>query len=181
MSRANRILIACLAIALCLQVGPARAQVDETALFSTSVSPDALIVLDLSGSMDWNPAGGNNIWGNSSCSGTFYSSSGSGHDTNCSRMAIAKRAIFNILDDNNNNTIDSSDETSLGVRIGYMRFYDGNDQSGNYSSGANKLSKAINTKFSLIFCNNSTSCTVSSSCSSSCSSSRRSSPPYICS
>lgn len=173
MSRANRILMACLSIALCLQVGPAwgALEEDETALFSTSVSPDALIVLDLSGSMDWNPAGGNNIWGSSSCSGTFYSSSGSGHNTNCSRIAIAKRAIFNILDDNNNNTINSSDETSIGVRIGYMRFYNGNDQSGDYSSGANKLSKAINTRFSRIFCNSSTSCTVSSSCSSSCSSS----------
>ena len=42
---------------------------------------------------------------------------------NCSRLAIAKRSISNILDDNNDGTINSTDETSLGVRLGYMRFY----------------------------------------------------------
>ncbi len=46
---------------------------------------------------------------------------------NCSRLAIAKRSVFNILDDNNDNTINSTDETSLGVRLGYMRFYDCSD------------------------------------------------------
>ena len=39
-----------------------QAVADETALFST-VAPDALIVLDLSGSMSWNPAGGTDIVG----------------------------------------------------------------------------------------------------------------------
>ena len=80
--------------------GAATPPAGEEALFTTSTAPDALILLDLSGSMAWNPAGGTNIWGNTSCSGTFYSSSGTGHTTNCSRLAIAKRAIFDILDDN---------------------------------------------------------------------------------
>ncbi|TRZ74573.1 MAG: hypothetical protein D4R93_06330, partial [Deltaproteobacteria bacterium] len=44
----------------------------EEALFTNSTQPDALIVLDLSGSMDWNPAGGNDVYGNSACSGTTF-------------------------------------------------------------------------------------------------------------
>ena len=154
-------------VGLCLWGGTSRA--DETALFTTSTAPDALIVLDLSGSMDWNPAGGSNTWGNSACNGTFYSSSGTGHTTKCSRLDIAKRAIFDILDDNGNGTINSTDETSLGVRIGYMRYYNGNDTAGDYSSGYNKLTKALGTKYSSIFCNSSSSCTTSSTCNSSCS------------
>jgi Tfp pilus tip-associated adhesin PilY1 len=150
-------------------VGAAQPAEGEEALFTTSVAPDALIVLDLSGSMDWNPAGGSNIWGNSSCSGTFYSSSGTGHTVNCSRVAIAKRAIFDILDDNDSNRIDGSDETSLGVRIGYMRFYDASsdDTGGSYSSGSNKLIRAINTKYSLIYCASNNYCDITTGSSSS--------------
>ena len=55
-----------------------------------------------------------------------------GCTNNCSRLTIAKRSIFNILDDNNDGTINSTDETSLGVRLGYMRFYNcHNDDTGN--------------------------------------------------
>ena len=151
--------------------GAATPPAGEEALFTTSTAPDALILLDLSGSMDWNPAGGDHIWGNSSCSGTFYSSSDTGHDTRCSRLAIAKRAIFDILDDNDDNTINGTDETSLGVRIGYMRYYNcsSNDTGGDYSSGCNKLIRAIDSKYSLTYCASSSSCTItdgsgSSSC-----------------
>jgi Tfp pilus tip-associated adhesin PilY1 len=148
---------------------------DETALFTNSMSPDALLLLDLSGSMEWNPAGGTNIYGNSSCSGTFYSSSGTGHTTNCSRLAIAKRAIFSILDDTGNGNIDSQDEGSLGIRMGYMRFYDCADSSAeqtgtyNYTSGCNQIPgsssssrRYIGSRYSQIYCNSNSSCTVSS-------------------
>ncbi|MDI6727740.1 MAG: PilC/PilY family type IV pilus protein [Thermodesulfovibrionales bacterium] len=121
---------------------------DETALFTT-VAPDALIVLDLSGSMDWNPAGD-----------TATSTSLPCTTSSCSRLAIAKTAIFNILDDNNDNTINSSDESSLNIRIGYMRFREGNDTSGNYTSGNIKLIWDIGSRYSRIYCNNATSCTI---------------------
>lgn len=78
---------------------------DETDLFSYMVDPDALILLDLSGSMDQDPSG-NNCW-----------------NSGCSKLAMAKNAIFAILDDNGDGTINSNDETSLRIRIGYMRFY----------------------------------------------------------
>lgn len=144
----------------------------EEALFTNSTQPDALIVLDLSGSMEWNPAGGDDVYGNSSCSGTtFYSYSGTGHTTNCSRLNIAKRSIFDLFDDNDDNTINSADETSLGVRVGYMRFYDcsSNDTGNDYTSGCIQIPgsssssrRYIGSKYSLIYCNSSTSCTVSS-------------------
>jgi Tfp pilus tip-associated adhesin PilY1 len=168
----RKIIMLLLIISLCFSgvVCHAEDDTDEAALFTSSLAPDTLLILDLSGSMDWNPEGGTNIWGSSSCIAPFYSLSGIGHTTNCSRLAIAKRAIFGILDDNGDNKITAADETSLGVRIGYMRFYNGNDQAGNYSSGANMLTKAIGVKYSNIFCGNSSSCSVTSgsSCSSGC-------------
>ncbi len=152
-------------------VGNATAPVTgEEALFTTSVAPDALLLLDLSGSMAWNPAGGGDKWGNASCSGTFYSSSGSGHTVDCSRLAIAKRSIFDILDDNDDNTINSSDEGSLGVRLGYMNFYNcgADDTGGDYTSGCIQIPgsggsrRYINSKYSQIYCNSNTSCTAGS-------------------
>jgi len=160
----KKLIIAMLVIGFFL-IGKAHADdTDEMALFSSSLAPDTLIILDLSGSMDWNPEGGSYIWGNSSCTAPFYSSSGTGHTTNCSRLAIAKRAIFGIFDDNGNNSITSADETSLGVRIGYMRFYNGNDTAGDYLTGYNRLSKAIGVRYSRIFCNSSSSCSINSQC-----------------
>ncbi|PKN50759.1 MAG: hypothetical protein CVU55_15355 [Deltaproteobacteria bacterium HGW-Deltaproteobacteria-13] len=164
----RKLIMIVLVAALCLWGGISRAEddTDEAALFTSSLAPDALLILDFSGSMDYNPAGGNDPYGNSSCSGTFYSSSSGDHTTDCRRIAIAKRAVFGILDDNGDNRITAADETSLGVRIGYMRFYNGNDQDGQYSSGANRLVKAIGQSYATIFCNTTkaTGCTISSTC-----------------
>jgi len=178
--------------------------VGEEALFTNSVAPDALIVLDLSGSMLLPPPGdelwiassatcqgsgvahyaasgaghtkacsfsaydGNSVprYSNASCTGPFYTSSQTGYTTDCRRVNIARRALFDMLDDNDDNTVNSTDETSLGVRIGYMRFTDGNDTSGDYSAGNNKLIRAIGSKYSLIYCAGNSSCTLSSTTSS---------------
>ncbi len=147
----------------------------EEALFTNSTSPDALLLLDLSGSMAWNPAGGTDIWGDASCAGPFHNSSGTGHNVDCSRLAIAKRSIFNILDDTGNGTIDSQDEGSLGIRMGYMRYYNcadsSEEQTGTYSytSGCNQIPgsssssrRYIGSKYSQIYCNSNSSCTISS-------------------
>ena len=100
---------------------------DETQIFSISVNPDALILLDLSGSMNLDPAGN---W----C-----------YTTGCSRLEMAKNAIKTILDNNGDGTIDSGDEASLRIRIGYMRFWNcqSDDTGGSYSSGCNSLANAI--------------------------------------
>lgn len=94
-----------------------------------------------------------------------------GCTNNCSRLAIAKRSVFNILDDNNDGTINSTDETSLGVRLGYMRFKDCNTDEPeggvSYTSNCNTLVKAINSSYSSIFCNNNSSCVSTSTSTSS--------------
>lgn len=180
----------------------------EEALFTNSNSPDALILLDLSGSMDWNPAGGAlcvpttsscggsgvahyatqvdgtcptgykactgsftyPTYGNTSCSGPFYTSSRTGYSTACSRLNIAKRALFNLLDDNGDNVINSADEGSLNVRLGYMRFYNcsSDETDGSYTSGCIQIPgssssrRYIGSKYSQIYCNSNLSCNLSS-------------------
>ncbi|MGQ9645247.1 MAG: pilus assembly protein [Thermodesulfobacteriota bacterium] len=92
-------------------------------LFSTNVPPDALIILDMSGSMNLNVAGAD-------------LSPPPGER----RIDIARNVIYDLLDDddsgkgsnNDGAYIDSNDERSLNVRLGYMRFrnireYDNDD------------------------------------------------------
>lgn len=119
------------------------------------------------------------------CSGPFYHSSGTGHTTNCSKLEIAKRALFQLLDYNSDNTINSSDNTGMGMRFGLMRYYNCSSAD-NYTgttpntdkpwdAGCEKISWPITqsdfttaTPFANIYCNYSscastvTSCTASS-------------------
>ena len=143
----------------------------DEATFS-SVAPDALIVLDLSSSMSWNPPGGSNgdglnnkIWGNSSCSNATNDDFCASKDTNnsncntdCSRITIAKNAIKGILDDNHDGSITSpDDDNSLGIRIGYMRFKDCGPSSAetggtySYTAGCNTLIQPIATTYATIW------------------------------
>ena len=157
------------------------------------IHPDALLILDLSGSMRWTPAGetmyisssqtcGNDVayypnsgtghtkactidssgtvpkYGNATCSGPFYRTSstisGVDYKTDCSRIAIAKKAIFNVLDDDNNSNINTADEDGLGLRFGFMRFTNCSSSSGdgsNYSSGCNQLINGLDTHYSTIW------------------------------
>jgi Tfp pilus tip-associated adhesin PilY1 len=134
--------------------------------------------------MAWNPAGDDKPYGNSNscaadttyCTGSgctlgFCGSSKTNCNINCSRLSIAKRSLFDLLDDNDDNVINGNDETSLGVRIGYMRYYDcgSDDTGGSYTSGCIQIPgssstsrRYINSKYSQIYCNSSTSCTVGS-------------------
>jgi len=101
--------------------------------------------------------------------------------TNCSKLAIAKRALFSILDDDKSGTIDALDAVSMGIRIGFMRFTNGDDTAGDYASGANQVVDVISTitggvssnnqtSYQLTYCGNSTSCasTVTSCTSGEC-------------
>ena len=76
------------------------------------MEPDVLILLDLSGSMSCRPSDPPSC---NAAPGTF--------PTGSTKIEIAIRAIFNILDANRDGTIDGNDETKLGIRMGYMRFY----------------------------------------------------------
>ncbi|OGP67329.1 MAG: hypothetical protein A2W27_04775 [Deltaproteobacteria bacterium RBG_16_44_11] len=139
---------------------------DEEATF-VSVAPDALFLIDFSGSMAWNPAGGDHEYGhdlsctaNTTYCGTdsdpanngFRASSVSGCSVNCSRLAILKRAMFNILDDDNTNDINNNDSISMNVRLGYMRYRNGDDMSGAYGSGNIRLVRGIGSAYQQIYC-----------------------------
>jgi Tfp pilus tip-associated adhesin PilY1 len=66
---------------------------------------------------------------------------------------IARRAIFNVLDDNGDGSINSLDDQSLGIRLGFMNFHNcsGDDSGTNYSSGCNTLKAALGTTYSAIW------------------------------
>jgi Neisseria PilC beta-propeller domain len=172
-----------------LPVSSVHGEESDESIFFNTLSPDALILLDLSGSMSWTPVGKTMFissssscdtsgpfyeesdsshskactidtgsvpkWSNTACTGPFYRSSGSGHTTNCSRLEIAKRALFTILDDTDNGIVDSQDEKNLGIRFGYMRYNycSGDDTGGSYSSGCNRLIQGIGGRYSKIYCN----------------------------
>jgi hypothetical protein len=182
---------------------------DDTALFTANVSPDVMIVLDMSGSMRWtpkgqqlytslaqcrqsitvvgkdpitgkdvservyydvpyypNPVGGNNQlcsvsdsamnmpkWGDTTCSGPFYVSSRTGYTTDCSRLAMAKRVIFDILDEDDDNTVQKKDGDLLNIRMGYMRFYNckRKEQATDYSTECNKEIFGIGTDYNVLW------------------------------
>jgi len=124
----------CFAMALCLWTGVSAFAEDDTGepaeevLFSSSTSPDVLLLLDLSGSMEWNAAGG------------------TATTSNPSRLKIAKKAIFDLLNaDDSNQIINDDDRKKLNVRFAYMRYYNCGDSCDekngilSYSNGCNKL------------------------------------------
>ena len=100
--------------------------------------------------------------------------------TICRRIDIAKRSLFKLLNDDNTtndatNNITSADVTSLGMRIGFMRYYNCDSTSGTKeyddSTGCIKLSWGITatdntttTPYSSIYCNNTTCASTVNSC-----------------
>ena len=126
---------------------------DETALFN-SIPPDVLVMIDMSYSMKRNPAGAlSPAYGNADCS---VIDSWSSND--CRRYVIAKRAIFNLLDDNRDGKIDSSDETSLNVRFGYGTYYVDWD----YVTEVTTPRRGLGTPYADLYCNSNgtgTACT----------------------
>jgi Tfp pilus tip-associated adhesin PilY1 len=183
-------------IAVFLWMGAVPLRADDTVLFTANVSPDALIALDLSGSMGQNPGGESNyqatwvapdrgdgypdyctdektygaystahpwrcldegahIYGTPTCAEPWYDWSGGGHTTDCTKLVIAKRAIFDLLDANDGGSLTSADETSLNVRFGYMRFVlypkDIVEESVNYSAGYNTLRRAFDFKYKTLY------------------------------
>jgi len=171
---------------------------DDTELFTIQVTPDALIALDLSGSMEYNPGGDYNYqvsyigdpeeyctdeytyptsepghtnkcqskhrvgskkyvykYAGADCAPPYYWQSSGSHTTDCSKLAIAKRAIFDILDDNNDGKLQTIDETSLNIRFGYMRFLQCRfeDSSVDYDSGCNTLLRGFDFNYKTLYDN----------------------------
>lgn len=172
----SRKMIILISIIMCLSVFTGISRATDEDLFVTVTTPDALIILDLSGSMAQSPSGDSDkTWANSTCTGIFYSSFGTGHTTSCRKIDIAKRALFDLLDDDNINGITSADVSSLGMRIGFMRYYNCGSSSDakvyTDSTGCIKLSWGITqadntttTPYSSIYCNNTTCASTVTSC-----------------
>jgi Tfp pilus tip-associated adhesin PilY1 len=113
-------------------------QADDSTLFEIAqVSPDALILLDMSGSMRYDP--------------TFtwqfpYA------DT---RIAIARKVLYSLLDANADGSINSADEDKLNMRLGYMRFYYswGDYDNGNPYAGSIRVVSEIGSSYNQIWNN----------------------------
>jgi type IV pilus assembly protein PilY1 len=90
-------------------ISPKPLQADDIGLFGPSISPDVLIILDKSGSMNLDFAG--------NPSSTYPNR----------KIDIVRKVLFDLLDDNDDGQIDKVDEQSLNIRIGYMRFWDSSD------------------------------------------------------
>jgi type IV pilus assembly protein PilY1 len=110
-----------------------RLQADDTDLFITQIPPDALIILDKSGSMNNKPDG----------------TSGSSPNR---RIDIARSVIYNFLDDNKSGTIDSTDENSLNMRLGFMRFWNSSNNDDNEpTTGSIKVLSNIGSNYAAIW------------------------------
>ena len=82
---------------------------------------------------DFTNQGSAPYYSDSTCAGPYYFSPQGIYNTDCSKLALAKKGIFQMLDANGNGTVDANpasptgaigpDQTALGVRIGYMNFY----------------------------------------------------------
>jgi Tfp pilus tip-associated adhesin PilY1 len=116
------------------------------------------------------PKPGCDVYVGGSCNGGFCQTNAqSDCSVDCSKIAIAKRSIFSFLDDNNDGQITGADKTSLGVRMGYMRYYNcggssaetGSSPTYNYSAGCNTLVRSIDSPYSAIYCGNDTVCSSS--------------------
>ena len=106
-------------------------------------------------------------WGDANCLGPYYRSTGSGHDVSCKKADIAKRALGDLLDDNNDGAITVADILSLKVRIGFGSYYNNtyslrwdiskNGDAVNYPLGPEARYNYM-APYSRIFCNNATTC-----------------------
>ena len=137
------------------------AQADETAIFS-SIAPDAMFMIDFSGSMGWNPPGDTSVstYGDAICAGPFTTAGGS---TDCKRLSIAKRAMFKLLDDNGDGKIDCYDIKSLNIRIGYMGFRGPEDTAVDPMAGNAIVRFPIGSDYHKMYCNANTGCGTLSS------------------
>ena len=95
--------ILALFVLISVLINAAHLNADDQSIMTFAAAPNVLIILDMSGSMNWDPAGNPVSYPNR-------------------RIDIARNVIRGILDDNDDGTIDTNDELSLDVRFAYMRF-----------------------------------------------------------
>jgi Tfp pilus tip-associated adhesin PilY1 len=143
-------------LAFSVLVASPAARADETSIF-TNIAPDAMFVIDFSGSMGWNPPGDTtvSVYGDAICAGPFTTAGGS---TDCKRLSIAKRSMFGLLDDNADGKIDCYDKASLNIRLGYMGFRGPEDTAIDPLLGNAMVKWPIGTDYHKMYCNANTGC-----------------------
>ncbi len=156
----SRIPVLLFAVLMLLPLMPAETSAvvtGEEGLFS-AVAPDTVIVLDISASMQTNPMDSmDGRRANRTSSTAMQTAPGRrsttrprrATTTNCPKFLIAQRAIFNVLDDNKDGVINSQDDSSLNIRMGFYAF----------NSSVYKM-KDIGKSYANIFCGKS-SCSLS--------------------
>ena len=106
---------------------------DDTDLFVTKMPPDVLILLDMSGSMNWAPSGGAASYPNR-------------------RIDIARQVLRGLLDYNNDGEINEKDEEGLNVRLGYMRYRNAtNNDDGEPKTGSIRVLSEIGSSYKNIW------------------------------
>lgn len=109
---------------------------DDTALFMIQVPSDVLILLDMSGSMNYSPAG------------PPYVSPPN------RRIDIVRNVLFDLLDDNDDGHVNPQDEKTLNLRLGYMRFWNSYDNDdGNPLTGSIRVRSLIGSAYKDIWDN----------------------------
>ena len=117
---------------LCIVLSTAEA--DDSDLFIARIPPDVLILLDMSGSMNYSPAGP-----------PFASPPQR-------RIDMARSVIFDLLDDNDDLQVDGQDGRNLNLRLGYMRFWNsGNEDDKEPLTGSVRVLSEIGASFQNIW------------------------------
>jgi len=120
---------------------------DDIAIFNSKVSPDALILLDMSGSMTWCPDDTYQCCAN-------YPDPYNPYCIGLSKIGIARSVINDLLDDNDDGSVNHTDEASLNVRLGYMRFWNSyNEDDNNPKTGSIIVLSDIGASYSNIYNN----------------------------
>ncbi len=116
-------------------VQDALAAADVPFYAQNAIRPNVLIILDRSGSMSWKP--NNDDVGALTCTTPFVDC---GYGPDESKISIARRVLAGLLDDNDSNSVTSpTDDDSLEIRLGYMRYYQGCDTGGNPKAYRNQI------------------------------------------
>ena len=132
--------------------GDTFATLNPEAIFLLDISGSMNDTPAETGTANWSDLANSNIWGTTSCAPDYTNCPETYHydpldwfrvnkiwdcrygycregkraacNKNCSKLAILKRAMFNVLDSDDNNVINDADYDHLGIKFGYMRLKD---------------------------------------------------------
>lgn len=132
--------------------GDTFATLNPEAIFLLDISGSMNDTPAETGTANWWDLANSNIWGSSSCAPDYTNCPETYHydpldwfhvnkiwdcrygyckegkkaacNKNCSKLAILKRAMFNVLDSDDNSIINDADYDHLGIKFGYMRLKD---------------------------------------------------------